>query len=192
MDRAINWNENGNICFIGSEGQAGTYILRLNLMKTMKIPFGRFDGGREIELLSGEYLYIGSALAKKGSTTLGNRIQRHCARSDPMTNHKIRSEFRQFCTQHNIHTTDNPSNKTPFWNIDHLTNLLEAEIIGIIAIRDLVPLENPWSEYIEAQPFSTVFAKGLGANDAEGHTHLQYCTISEREFSKLPEKLPLT
>lgn len=192
MSQLTNCTSTSNICFINNTGQAGTYILRINLSEEKTVVFGRFDKGRPIHLEKGEYLYIGSALSSKGSTTLGNRIQRHCDRTPPKPPHDIRPKFQDFCDAVGIKYTNNPADKTPFWNIDHLTNLIEAEIIGIIAIRYPEPLENTWSEYIESQPYTSVFAKGLGANDNEGHTHLQKSEITNSEWSDLVKQLPRT
>ena len=60
-----------SIVIIGDESYAGTYILRIRLERDTALRFGRFKKGKLISLLAGEYAYIGSALAEKGSDHVG-------------------------------------------------------------------------------------------------------------------------
>ena len=68
------------ICVIGEKGQAGTYLLRIHLAEDTEIRFGRFKKGKPISLPAGDYLYVGSALAEKGATSLARRLVRHNAK----------------------------------------------------------------------------------------------------------------
>ena len=90
-----------------------------------------------------------------------------------------------FFDEQGIHYTKKPSNKTLFWNIDHLVNLDDAEIKGIIFIRSPHPFEIDWSEYLERLKETSIFAKGLGANDSIGHTHLQKLDLGSKHKSVL-------
>lgn len=189
MSRDVKSSNIGNINSIGLNHPNGTYCLRISLKKTTTLVFGRFGHGKPISLKAGEYLYIGSALATRGSTNLGNRLRRHTSRSPEFSSHKIQKELLQFFDEIGISYAKTPSPKKMFWNIDHLLNL--AEIIGIIFIRDPKPLENTWSEYLEQLPETSIFEKGLGANDSRGHTHIQFSKLSKHQWEKLPFNLPI-
>ena len=52
----------------------GTYLLVIHLQKKSSIIIGAL--GR-IEFQQGYYIYVGSAMGNKGSTTLLNRVKRH-------------------------------------------------------------------------------------------------------------------
>ncbi|MHA2031359.1 MAG: DUF123 domain-containing protein [Candidatus Kariarchaeaceae archaeon] len=191
MEREIISSKDGSIHCIGSDYPNGTYLLNIDLKKKVNIKFGRFRRGKPVQLISGNYVYIGSALAKRGATTLGNRLRRHTLRSDNLNPHKIQYSLSDFFDNIGISYTKNPSPKNLFWNIDHLLNLPTAEITNIIFIRDPKSLENTWSKFLEDLPETNIFEKGLGANDSLGHTHVQYSLISEDHWNLLPHKLPI-
>jgi len=176
---------------IGKSTQNGTYLLRITLDKSHTLSFGRFDGGRKIEVIAGEYFYIGSALAKRGATSLGNRLQRHCRKTPSKTNHRILHELRSYFDSVGIKYTSSPSPKKLFWNIDHLLDIDDAEVIGVIFARNPIPLENDWSKFLEKSGRTSIFAKGLGANDSPGHTHVQrFDEPDEIWWEQLPALLP--
>jgi hypothetical protein len=81
------------IVAIGEDVQCGTYILRIELSEESTLRFGRFKQGKFITLLAGEYLYLGSALSTKGSTSLARRLIRHATRSRDKPPHRIRAEM---------------------------------------------------------------------------------------------------
>ncbi|MCE7734128.1 MAG: DUF123 domain-containing protein [Candidatus Heimdallarchaeota archaeon] len=191
MSREVNSSHIGNIHSIGSNHPNGTYCLRISLKEPTTLVFGRFGKGKPISLKVGEYLYIGSALATRGSTTLGNRLRRHTSRSPEFESHNIQKELLLFFDEIGISYASKPAPKKMFWNIDHLLNLPFAEIIGIIFIRDPKPLENLWSEHLEQLLETSIFEKGLGANDSAGHTHIQYSMMSNPQWSKLLLELPI-
>ena len=190
MSRVVNSSKYGKIQCIGGYHPNGTYCLRISLPNPVNLAFGRFKKGKEITLNAGEYLYVGSALATRGSTTLGNRLRRHTSRSQEYSSHTIQKELLQFFDAIGIYYSKTPASKKLFWNIDHLLNLSVTEIIGIILIRDPKPLENIWSEYLEHLPETIVFEKGLGANDSAGHTHIQYSNLSVSQWNNLVLNLP--
>lgn len=192
------WNSEKNICAIGDEHPNGTYMYLIRLSNSTSIPFGRFKKGKEIHLTSGYYVYIGSALSKRGSTSLGNRLSRHLRRTPGLKEHQLRHNLVEFFDEIGITYARKPSDKTLFWNIDHFNNLIDAEIIGVIFVRNPIALENTWSEFIENLDVSHVFEKGLGANDTIGHTHVQQIILkdcnNEKEYMEwwiqLPPQLP--
>ncbi len=65
-----------------------------------------------------------------------------------------------------------PANKRCHWHIDYLLELPEAEISGVIAIRTRDDLETQLAEDWPALPETTIPARGLGASDHPGSTHL--------------------
>lgn len=184
-DFMIRWNSDDTIGCIGDEFTQGTYLLLIHVKKSHSISFGRFDKGRIIDIELGYYIYIGSALNKKGATSLGNRLSRHCLKSNEKSEHRIRQDLLKFFDELEIHYTKKPSDKTLFWNIDHLNNLDDAEIIGIIFIRSPHPFEISWSEYLDNMEETYIFAKGLGANDSIGHTHVQKLDLGSDKKSVL-------
>lgn len=191
MDRKVISSNTDNIHCIGSSYPGGTYCLQISLEKSIDLIFGRFKGGKVISLKKGKYLYIGSALAIQGSTTLGNRLRRHSSRSEGKQAHRIQIPLLNFFDEIGISYTSKPSSKKLFWNIDHMLDLPFAEIIGIIFIRDPKLLENSWSKFLENLSETVVFEKGLGANDSLGHTHIQYSQISDGQWELLPFELPM-
>ena len=52
----------------------GTYILVIRLFEDSKIKIGSIG---KLDFFKGYYLYLGSAMGNKGSTTLENRVKRH-------------------------------------------------------------------------------------------------------------------
>lgn len=186
----IKSNFQKTIFSIGKEHPNGTYCLRIALSEPFDLVFGRFKKGKLISLNAGEYVYIGSALAKRGSTTLGNRLRRHTSRSQGHKSHKIQRELLKYFNSIGISYTKTSSPKKMFWNIDYLLDLPTAEIISIIFTRNPNSYENIWSEFFEKLHGTIVFEKGLGANDSDGHTHIQYSSISEKLWKKIPYQLP--
>ncbi len=174
-----------------TEHPNGTYVMRIKLTKSRDIVFGRFKKGKIIHLKRGYYVYIGSALAKKGSSALGNRLRRHTSRSNGDKPHQIQSILLGFFDNLGIKYTNKPSPKKLFWNIDHLLDMEEAEISDIIFTRNPTPLENSWSEFFEGLTDTYIFEKGLGANDGKGHTHVQYSRISDIQWKTIPYQLPV-
>ena len=81
--------KNPSILIIGNDSQAGTYILRIRLKENTTLKFGKFKKGKLISLPAGDYVYIGSALSQKGSTSLARRLIRHATRS----NHKSTTSY---------------------------------------------------------------------------------------------------
>ncbi len=163
-----------NIFIIGGNTQAGTYILRIRLIKDTELIFGRFKKGKLISLQAGDYIYVGSALSEKGSTSLARRLIRHATRSCDKPPHNIRDEMvKQF---HECGLgPNNPlpkSGKKLFWNVDFLLDLEISEIVNIVAIRSTERLENRIAEFLEHNLETHIIEKSLGANDAPRYTHI--------------------
>ena len=163
-----------SIVIIGSDSQAGTYILRIRLKQDTALQFGRFKKGKLISLPAGDYIYIGSALSEKGATSLARRLIRHATRSNNKQPHAIREKLINQCVEHGLGPRDllPKSDKTPHWNVDFLLDLQSAEIVNIFAIRSHKRLESRIAKRLEHDPHTEIIESGLGANDTPGSTHL--------------------
>ena len=79
----------------------GSYIHVISVNDEIDIPIGKLG---KITFKKGTYYYIGSAMGKTGSSTLGNRIKRHIS-------------F--------------PKQKNKHWHIDYL---LENKVVSLIKL----------------------------------------------------------
>ena len=163
-----------SLYIIGNQVQGGTYLLRIRLKRDATLRFGRFKKGKLITLPAGEYVYIGSALSEKGSTSLTRRLARHATRSADKPPHAIRAEIVNRFVECGLGTGDlvPKRGKTLHWNIDFLLDLHTAEIVNILVIRSSRRLENRMAQRLEHDPHTEIIERGLGANDAPGNTHL--------------------
>ncbi len=163
-----------NIVIFGTEKQAGTYILRIRLNAEESIRFGGFKKGKLIALPKGDYTYVGSALSDKGSTSLARRLVRHTTRSRDKPPHRIREDMLRKFSKCRLGPSDPiPKNgKKLFWNIDHLLDLLSAEVTNVLVIRSSIRLENTLAEFLENSDGTQIIEKSLGANDAPRYTHV--------------------
>ena len=183
--------ETPSILIIGNDSQAGTYILRIRLKENTTLKFGRFKKGKLVSLPAGDYVYIGSALSEKGSTSLARRLIRHATRSGDKPQHAIREAMvKQF---HNCGL--GPSDPLPkngkklFWNVDFLLDLPSVELVNIFAIRSSERLENRLAKQLERDPHTEIIERGLGANDAPGATHLLRIRADKIWWASLMDKV---
>ena len=77
------------------------------------------------------------------------------------------------------------SAKNLYWNIDHLLNRTEIEIISLICVR----MEEPSGAKIDKRLESNVIEKGLGASEIKGNTHFIHLTDSSKSGSLLINSL---
>ncbi len=162
------------VVITGSDSQAGTYILRIHLNQDTALQFGRFKKGKLISLPAGDYIYVGSALSDRGSTSLARRLIRHATRNDDKPPHAIREKMMNRFIECGLGPSDllPKRRKTLHWNVDFLLDLQSAEIVNILAIRSPESLENRIAKRLENDPHTEIIEPGLGANDAPGNTHL--------------------
>ncbi len=163
-----------NLILIGEKGHAGTYLLRIRLAEDTEIRFGRFKKGYPIFLPAGDYVYVGSALAEKGATSLARRLVRHATRSANLPPHAIRCEMIRRFTECGLGIGNliPRRGKTLHWHIDFLLQLQSAEIVNVIVLRSPERLENRIAERLEQDSDTQIIERNLGANDAPGSTHL--------------------
>ncbi len=180
-----------SIVIIGDDSQAGTYILRIRLKENTALKFGRFKKGKLISLPAGDYLYIGSALSEKGSTSLARRLIRHATRRNPQPPHPIREKMIDRFIKSGLGPRDllPKRGKTLHWNVDFLLDLPSAELIAILAIRSPERLEKRLAKRLEQDPHTEIIEPGLGANDAPGNTHLLRIRSDSTGWTSLTDKV---
>ena len=120
----------------------GTYLLVIYLQKKVLINIGAL--GR-VEFQEGYYIYVGSAMGNKGSTTLLNRVKRHV----------------------------NPSsNKKMHWHIDYLLDCEDSYIFKIFLIPSTDRLECVLSG--ELKDSCDKYISKFGSSDCSCESHLYY------------------
>ena len=179
------------IVIFGGGCDGGVYMLRIHVKTALELRFGGFRRGKLIPVPAGEYLYVGSALGAKGAASLPFRLVRHATRSGGRPPHRIR--------EHLICVLDDagmlsaqfspPATKRLHWNVDYLLDRLEAEIVGVIAVRTSRRLESALTRLVEDEPRTRPLARGLGANDATGETHLLRVIAGESWWKRLPARV---
>lgn len=154
------------VVWLGPEMPCGAYVLWIEVKETSGVQFGRFAGGRPQTLDAGSYLYVGSAMGRRGASTLAHRLLRHATRSDGAA-HPVRPEL---CTA--LGSAKPPAHKRLHWHIDYLLDHAAADLTGIIALRSAQPLEAALADLLTEQPWTAPVAPRLGASDHARATHL--------------------
>ncbi len=180
-----------SILIIGDDSQAGTYILRIRLKEDTTLQFGRFKKGKPISLPAGDYTYVGSALSKKGATSLARRLVRHATRRGDKPPHAIRETMVKQFLDCGLGPPDPlPKNgKKLFWNIDFLLDLQLTEIVNVIAIRSPTRLEHTIAKLLERDANTQIIEKGLGANDTPHNTHVLRANADETWWLSLADNM---
>jgi len=174
------------IVVLGDNFQCGSYILRIQLKEAVNLRFGRFKKGKLIHLPLGEYAYVGSAFS-----SLASRLVRHATRSGNQPPHRIRAEMIE-CFKRIGLGKQNPlpkRAKKKHWHIDYLVDLQTAEIVNVLLIRSDKKLEAMLGKFLEKDPHTHVFEKGLGASDLPGHTHILRVVADEIWWCALADRV---
>ncbi len=179
------------IAVCGGEEPSGAYLLRIHVRESLTMPYGRFKKAKPIHTPAGEYLYVGSALASKGGVSLARRLARHASRTGDLPPHPIQQTFLQFFPSIQLGEGNLlPRNgKRLHWNIDHLLDRSEAELIGAVILRTRAKIERELGQLILKDPCASVIEKGLGANDIPGNTHILKIDAEEAWWRQLPVKV---
>jgi len=178
--------------FVGKAGVQGIYILHLNVDSPINVTFGRFQGGHPIPIPAGDYLYVGSALGKRGATTLAGRLLRHTTRSGDRPPHAIQSPLRMQLQERGLIPAGSVGATRPkrlFWHIDYLVDRLEAEIIQIFILHTSNRIESAIACTLAAAPAITPVAPGLGASDDPHATHLLRVDAQAAWWHNVPQQL---
>ena len=178
------------IVITGSRHASGSYILTITVKTEINVQFGRFQNGRQIAVPAGAYLYVGSAMGKRGASTLAGRLIRHTMRTEGELSHQIQPALWGALVGYNL----TPALPVPSgvkklrWHIDYLLDNLDAEIAGIICIRSAQKHETPLARIVSEQPGVIILEKGLGAADTANATHLlRYTGNDPAWWSRLAE-----
>ena len=154
---------------LGEPQPAGTYLLRIRVHQPVLVRFGRFQNGRAFFIPPADYLYVGSARGRRGSTTVAHRLLRHAGRSLGEPAHPIRAQLLVHFGRSPL-TPANP--KKLHWHVDYLLDESAAELTQIILIHSEAGLEEPLGRWLLGLAETAVIAPGLGAADIKGSTHL--------------------
>ena len=175
----------------GRESQGGTYLLWLTVNQPLSIRFGRFQAGESVSVPQGDYLYVGSALAQKGATTLARRLLRHASRSDGQSPQPIRQKMLDLFSKTDLGPTPlhPPTGKKLRWHVDFLLDELATELTAVSLIRSPQRLEEPLSRWLLGLPEVTPLVPGLGATDDPGSTHLLCVTAVSDWRTAFPTQL---
>lgn len=161
------------VVILGADDLGGVYLLRIRLRRGVRLRFGRFQGRRPISLTAGEYIYVGSALARPGAAALARRLLRHATRASDGS-HPVRPLLLQALRDSGLASAAMrpPTTKRLHWHVDHLLEHRAAALVGVVALRTSVAREDDLAALLAAESKARMVARGLGASDAAGPTHL--------------------
>lgn len=175
------------VTIIGDRFQSGAYVLRIGVEERLQVRFGRFNDGQAIAVPRGTYLYLGSAMGRKGSASLARRLLRHSTRSLDLPSHEIRQTLQRRFRQVGLGPTSlqPPVKKTVFWHVDYLLDEAAVTLEAIFAVRSARRLEADLARWLSDHAGTSVLRAGLGAADAPGETHLLRFRGTEAAWSAL-------
>lgn len=179
------------LTFLGNESQAGTYVLRINVERAVRMSFGRFKGGQEFDVPAGDHLYVGSALAMVGAACLAHRLLRHASRLCGQ-HHPIRglmlSKFACVGLGRGLRLNEITKGAL-HWNIDWLLELDFAHLVGAYVIRHPFRIEAEVGRLVQSLSGAVIYAPGAGANDIPGNTHLVHIERGKLRWPEFPGML---
>ena len=179
------------VTILGSDDQCGTYVLRISVTAGLSLRFGRFRQGTPIYVPPGDVLYVGSAMAQKGSMTLARRLLRHATRRPPKRPHELRPHLVEKMTAAGLASPglQPPADKKLFWNIDYLLDEETVHLQQALILRSVVRLEDEVASSLLADPACQPLAPGLGAHDTPATAHLLQVHAAEEWWQTLPDRL---
>jgi Uri superfamily endonuclease len=179
------------ITILGGPLQSGVYVLGLEATSALRLGLGRFRNGQPLDFPAGPYLYIGSALAGRGATSLGPRLLRHATRTGDQPAHQLRSELVAALTAAGLGPVPLrlPAHKRAFWHIDYLLDQPTVALTSVIALRTAQPLEAAIAQLLQADPHTFLIAPGIGACDQPGATHLLGLCAGPAWWAALAQRL---
>ncbi|NLF75010.1 MAG: DUF123 domain-containing protein [Chloroflexi bacterium] len=155
-----------SLVFLGRSGPSGIYLLRLHVTQPLLLALGALHGGRPIGFPPGPYLYVGSALAQRGATSLPRRLLRHATRCAGAP-HPLRRPL-----QLAFPVTSPPARKRLHWHVDYLLEAPAVSLSHALLVYTSRPLERAFAAWVQRRPNITAPVPGAGASDAPGQTHL--------------------
>jgi Uri superfamily endonuclease len=180
-----------DVIILGDNERRGTYLLRISVAGDLHIHFGRFRQGAPIYVTQGEVLYVGSAMARKGSMTLARRLLRHATRCPPKRPHALRPLLMEKMISAGLALPglQPPSDKKLFWNIDYLLDEETVELKQVFILRSHDRLEDVVALLLFGDPACRPIAPGLGAHDSPAITHLLHVQADDYWWHTLPARL---
>lgn len=148
----------------GSGDFGGAYVLRMAVKRNIRVRFGQFMGGQQVAVSVGMYVYVGSAMGS--DKALGRRLVRHVTRSGRASDYRIKQDIINVFGK----GISPRGEKKLLWHIDYLLDRCEVDMTDILALRSSERLEGAIAQILMAE--GEIVAKGLGASDIKGHTHL--------------------
>ncbi len=176
------------LAILGTDTQTGAYLLWIKVEKAIPVQFGRFNRGNPVQFNAGTYVYIGSAMGQRGSSSLARRLLRHATRSERSNPHPIRNEMLTVFKSVNLgpaHLSP-PTSKKCFWHIDYLLEETAVSLHKAIIIRTPNRIEHQLADWIIQQPDTNIVVAGLGARDHKGSTHLLSVKSDAEWWDNLP------
>ena len=162
------------ITILGSPGVQGGYLLRIQVESPCRIIFGRHNHCRRIYIGSGVYMYLGSAMGIRGSTSLPCRVMRHVIRSGQRPSHKIRDVLRTYLVENKL--ADNRieaiRNKRLHWHVDYLLDHENSDLTHIMLLCNQYRIERYVYTVLSNKKEVEIIEPGLGASDTQNKTHL--------------------
>lgn len=161
--------------------QSGAYLLRIAVHESCQVVFGRYREGQQVAVRAGVYVYVGSAMGRKGPSSLAPRLLRHASRSQDQPPHAIRAEMLRHFARLDLGRSplQPPRQKSLHWHVDYLLDLPVVALTNAIVLRCLYPLEKSLADLLLNDLRCAPLAAGLGASDAPGHSHLLCGTEDE-------------
>lgn len=178
-----------NVVVLGDDYHSGVYLLRIRVMQPLSLAVGRFRGGRALGFPVGDYLYVGSALATKGATSLAMRLLRHATRSSPLPPHQLRATLAEVFAGCGLGNGQLPTAKRLHWHVDYLLDQPDVELSQVFVLRTDRPLEAALAEWLAAEEMTFIIQKGLGARDYPEQTHLLGVRAPAPWWAALPGQL---
>lgn len=169
------------VTFWGEDSQRGAYLLWMRAREETVVSFGRFQGGRPVVAVPGWYVYVGSAMGRRGASALAGRLLRHATRAGGRPPHAIREAMVEAFISAGLGSTPlrPPARKRLHWHVDYLLDKTTVELEQVTVVRAEVRLESALARQLAVMPGTSSLLKGLGASDASGETHLWYLGRTE-------------
>ncbi len=188
------------LCCWGSGAQGGSYLLRLTVRRPLMVCFGRFNGGEPVIVPPGDYLYVGSALAQKGASSLARRLLRHASWHDSQNPHAIQKHLLRLLPQIGLgpEPLHPPLGKKLRWHVDYLLDEAGVDLTAVYLIRSPKEgfatvarrgMETAVARWLLTRSEVAPLVAGLGATDDPGGTHLLRVTAVPAWWQTFPQQL---
>jgi len=177
--------------FVGPPINTGVYLLLISVDLDRQVSFGKFHQGLPVEVPAGYYIYVGSALSSRGSSSLGYRLFRHTLRTSGKPPHNIQPILAEQLSSRGLSAPKNTTKKLR-WHIDYLLDFTPISIISVFAVCTAKAYEENLATMLLSSGYVFPLAVGLGASDFSGRTHILRVRHSLDWWNELPGLLQRT